>query len=249
MGLRIFLHSIDLVFRQLAGALRISGLLYLLSMVVSIIGAIFFMPTVVPGQPPSFPWQMVPIAVATMGIYLWIAVSWHRFVLLDELPKAPLPPLKGERLLAYFGRFLQLTLVCMIAGAIFGVASVPVITVLAQGAQIVIMALPALLLTMLLVLSYRLAPMFPGAAIGQPIGFKASWSATSGAWGTLVVLAIVSGLAAILIDVPAALLQNVPAGAAFAFIWLSVTGWVKLMVGISILTTLYGVYVEKRVIA
>ena len=100
-----------------------------------------------------------------------------------------------------------------------------------------------------LLISYRLAPMFPSAAIGQSVGVSQAWAATSGASGTIIVLAVVSAIASVVIDLPAELLARLPVGMWLGFIWVGITGWVKLMVGVSILTTLYGVYVEKRTIA
>lgn len=245
MGFRIFQHSIDLVFKNLSDAFRVSGALYLLGFALSIIGLLFFMPTAGPGQAANFPLQYVVILFVVSILYLWIAVSWHRFVLLDEHPASVFPNLHGDRMLAYFGRMLQAGLILAVAGAIVGVG-LGILVMITQGSPVFAVSGAMVLFTLLLVVSYRLAPVFPGAAIGRPIGISAAWTATSGSSGAIAVLAIVSAIASVVIDLPTLLLQHVPAGGIFVAIWLNVTAWVKLMVGISILTTLYGVYVEKR---
>lgn len=64
----------------------------------------------------------------------------------------------------------------------------------------------------------------------------------------MIVLAIITTIAAIVIDLPANVFARLPQGWIWATIWLLLTGWVKIMVGASVLTTIYGYYVEKRAI-
>lgn len=248
MGFRIFQHSIDLVFKHLGDALRISGALYLLSFALSVVAFLLFMPTAAPGQVPNVAWQYFPILLVIGALYLWIAVSWHRFVLLDEHPTSLLPAFYSDRLLAYFGRGLQAGLILVVAGLVVGVVY-GVLLGITGGSLFFAIVGAVVMMTVLLLISYRLAPIFPGAAIGKPIGIAAAWAATSGSSGTIVVLAIVSAVASVIIDLPTQLFQHFPAGGILTVIWLNVTAWIKLMVGISILTTLYGVYVEKRTLA
>ena len=93
-------------------------------------------------------------------------------------------------------------------------------------------------------MSYRLSLSLPAAALGEPMGFGASWGATKGAGGDILVLAILSVVAAVVIDLPPAFIF--PNLTILAVAWQFATGWVILMVGVSILTTLYGHYVERR---
>ena len=248
MGLLIFLHSIGLVLNQLSGAIRISGLLYLVTIVVSVTTLAFFGETITSAGRPAFSWHLLLAAVFVGLIYLWIAVGWHRFVLINEIPNRPVPELHGDRMLAYFGRFLQSALICMAIGGVF-MAIIFAMAAVVQRASFILAPLPLILIFALFLVSYRLAPMLPGAAIGQSIGVRAAWAATRGASGALIWLSIISAIAVIVTDLPILLLQQMPAGAALVFTWASVTGWIKLMVGVSILTTIYGVYVEKRELA
>lgn len=248
MGLRIFLHAVRLVFSQLNDALRISGPLYLVTVVLSFF-SFYSLWQSGNGGMASFSWQLLLGALVTGVIYLWIAVCWHRFVLLDEAPATPVPTFHGDRMLAYFGRGIQLALIVAVLGLVLGFANGMLFQFVGASPPVLIIG-TLIMLSIILLVTYRLAPVFPGAAVGRSVGVGAAWAATSGASGTLLVLAVVSAIAAVVLDLPAQLIAALfPQGLIVSFIWLSVTAWVKLMVGISILTALYGVYVEKRTIA
>jgi len=249
MGLRIFLHAVRLVFSQLNGAVRVSGLLYLLTVIVSGVVAFYFPIDSIPGQPPQYSWQAVLASLFSGVIYLWIAIAWHRYVLLDEVADAPVPAFLGDRILAYFGRLLQLLLISLLGGAVLGLVAAGVAFV-SNNNPVALTLVPLIFVTALLMISYRLAPVFPAAAIGESVGIGAAWAATSGASGALLLLAVISAVASsVLVDLPTLLFGTSLPGAIIAFVWISVTAWVKLLVGISILTAIYGVYVEKRAIA
>ena len=64
--------------------------------------------------------------------------------------------------------------------------------------------------------------------------------------GTLVSVAILSIIAVFVMDLPVLAFQSSGPIQHLPLVWTALTGWVKLMVGVSILTTIYGVYVEKR---
>lgn len=252
MGLRIFLHSINLVFKQLGDAMRISALLYVVSSVVSIIMLI----AITAEQPvrlsPQYLAAMAAGFLTTTVIGLWIAVSWHRFVLLSEEPETILPAFHGGRMLAYLGRMFQalLLLIPVVLGYI--VLSVLLgLATYAWGAVAVVLILivSTLLYVSLTLVVYRMAPVFPGAAIGKPISIGDAWASTDQGTGALLVLAAISLAAGFILGLPAHLLNLLPVGPILSMIWLLIIGWIQLMVGISILTTIHGIYVEKRSIA
>jgi hypothetical protein len=246
MGLRIFMHSVNLVLNQLNGALRISAVLYVASLLVSIVGYFIFVQAVM--TQPNVPWQSILLGIVIGFFYLWIAVAWHRFVLLDEIPQTLLPPFHGDRILAYLGRSIIVCLIIFAIAIVVGFVNA-VILAATNGSPVALVLTTLLVVFVALLISYRLAPMFPAAAIGKVLGVREAWAATTGSTGTIVVLALVSALASVIVDLPVLLLQNLPGGAIIAFAWTAVTSWFKLLIGVSILTTLYGVYVEKREIA
>lgn len=246
MGLRIFMHSVNLVLNQLNGALRISGVLYVASLLVSIVSYFFFVQSAM--TDPTPPWQAIILGIVIGFLYLWIAVAWHRFVLLDEMPQTLLPPFHGDRMAAYFGRSVVLFLIILLIAIVLGFVNGIVIAA-TNGSPLALMLTTLLIVFVTLVLSYRLAPMFPAAAIGKALGVREAWAATAGANGTILALALISALASVIVDLPVFLLREFPGGAIITFLWTAVTAWFKLLIGVSILTTLYGVFVEKREIA
>lgn len=249
MGLRIFLHAVRLVFNQVNGALRISAALYIVSAVISGFGYMSaFGGTTAPGAMPNYSWAFFLTAVISGFLYLWIAVAWHRYVLLDEMPSSPVPPFHSDRVLAYLGRMLQIGLIVLAIAIVVGFING--MLAMATGGNFVILMLgTVVILTVALLISYRLAPVFPGAAVGRPVGVGEAWRATAGASGDFIVLAVVSAIASVVVDLPAYVFGQSSVGIILSLVWLSITAWVKLMVGVSILTAIYGVYVEKRSIA
>jgi hypothetical protein len=249
MGVDVFLHSVRLVVNNWRTALRITGLLYLIYAVPSLLLTLLF-PT------PTDPQQAMAAAGALGGVglitgilaivaFVWIAVAWHRYVLLDEVPAGQFPEFEGKRLLSYGGYSFLLGLVGMVVmlliSGIVGIIFVPLLG--AVGAVITgVIGIAAVL-----IVGYRLAPLLPAIAVDKPISMGAAWQATASANGVIIILAIVSAVAAVVIDIPAMILMLAgPVGHFLATIWALGTGWLKMLVGVSILTTLYGHYIEGR---
>ncbi|MBL8562053.1 MAG: threonine dehydratase, partial [Gemmobacter sp.] len=90
---------------------------------------------------------------------------------------------------------------------------------------------------------YRLSASLPGLALDRQTAFADGWVATTGETETILILAFFTGLIGIVLGAPLSLM---PQGSVFALLWELVAGWVQLMVSASILTTLYGHYIEKR---
>jgi len=243
MSFRIFLHSVRLVLSQLVSALKISGALYALSLLVTVIAAMSQARLTLAGEVP-IGWQTVVGAVVTCALYIWTAVGWHRFVLLDEEPGLVLPNFHGHRLLAYLGRTLQIALIGMLVAGFFGFVAVLLAFLLGPVASLLV----ALVATIaMLLVSFRLAPLLPGAAIGQKVDLRDAWESTQLANGTLVGLALIAGVAVAAVDMVSAAVTALPG----PMVWVgmamfAITGWFKLMVWVSIITTIYGVYVEGR---
>ena len=253
MGWQIFIHSIRQVLNNMAAALRISGALFLVQLVVSYALGVSLsggseaelQQRMMSGD---LPWLgLVLVFVITVITGIWIAVAWHRYVLKLEMPTTFIPPFHTDRMLGYFGNSLLLMLIAIpialvmslivgfIATSFYSSTSVPSIAV---GILIgVVTMLPVI------VVIYRLSVILPGSALGEKVRLGEAWSKTVGSSGAIILLAVLSILAAVAIDLPMLLLGSVPL---LGFVWSAATAWLKMMVGISILTTLYGHFVEKR---
>lgn len=246
MGVDIFMHSVRLVLNDWRTALKITGLLYLIYAIPSFVLGLLFPPPAQPEQAAaaalaSLPVTLLTIILATVA-FVWIAVAWHRYVLLDEVPAGQLPAFQGDRMLSYFLRSLLIGLIVFGIALVMGIA----IFIFAFLGPLVFVVSVAFFVLMLIA-SYRLSPMLPAAALGQRMTVSEAWASTAGANGAIIVLAIVSVIAAIVINLPAVLFAFLgPVGTFLSLLWSLATGWVIMLVGVSIVTTLYGHYVERR---
>lgn len=251
MGVDLFVHSVRLVLADWRNALKITGLLYLIYAAPSLIIGLFFPVSSQPEQLSAAMFAAAPLTLITTILaivaFVWIAVAWHRYILLLEMPAGQFPEFNQGRMLSYLGYSLLIGLIgivlSFVVSAVIGVIAVPLLGVV--GAAITgIVGLAALL-----IVCYRLAPILPAIAIGKPITLGQAWESTRNANVPIIILAILSAVAAFVIDIPAMVLTlGGPIGGFLALLWTLATGWVKMLVGVSILTTLYGHYVEGRAI-
>lgn len=253
-GWKIFIHSVQMVFGNLGPALRISGLLYLAYMLVNAYFllnytddlralqqnmAAGFVPTELPSGLLS---SMALSFVVGLLTSLWIAVLWHRFILLSKIPGSAIPPLYSGMVASYLGKTIQLSLILAVfgiaLGMLLGVAIGPLLGPLAAS------AIPLILLGVLLYLSYRLGLVFPAIALKSSMTFKISWEKTKPASGAIAQLAVIAVVFAIIIQIPSNM--NPDPTSLINLIYSYVVGWIAMMVGISVLTTLYGIHIEGR---
>lgn len=253
-GLTILLHAIGMVTSNLSAALRISAALMAVQFVMALLLGVQFLYTatdttdmIMSGTYPyaSAGLVMVIQAVAT----LWIAVAWHRFILREEQPGAALPPFSGGAILSYLwaGVLFVLVLIAVAVpfGLLAGLLAAPLMASPSAGSA----SLGGLILFVLLWLpvtyvSYRISPVLPSAALQERIALKEAWYATGTSGVAFVVLAVVSVLAVWVLNLPVTLLAR--ASPFLAFVWAFAVQWAVLLVGVSVLTTIYGHYVEKR---
>jgi hypothetical protein len=156
-----------------------------------------------------------------------------------------LPSFQSERIWSYFLKSLLIGLISLpiFAGAIL----LAFMSVSLNFAPLGV-AVPLITMVLLVILFFRLSPILPGAAVAKPLSIKEAWAATRNAGGTIFLVAIISAIGSIVLDVPGALLTMMAAGWLPVMLCLIVSGWIKLMLGVSILTTLFGHYVEGRAI-
>ncbi len=167
-------------------------------------------------------------------------------------------------MLSYFGRSILLALLTAIPsilvgsvlGAVIGmllVATGSVFSPAAGQALGVFVGLATLFVGMLFF--YRFGIVLPATALGRPFGFGEAWRATRGTLGAVLLLTLITTVAetlgSFLITGQAGFgappLVRSPLSFAFAFVQL--WAWFVTMIGVSLLTALYGHYVEKRELA
>ncbi len=254
MGWQIVRHSFVLLFGNFAEALKVSaGPVLIGAVAVVLLGALFGASPMLlagPADATGVDAATAFLALAAVLVYLfvisWIAVAWHRFILLEDYPSALLR-LRGLPVLAYAGRAVLVALVLVLA-------AVPVVLVMAAltaglglgaspGAAVLLSFVIGVVFTFLWL---RIALVLPATAVGRPFGIREAWQASARASGDILQATfIVVGLNA-LATLAAQLLFGIGVLALAANLLIS---WITLMVGTSLLTTLYGHLVEGRDLA
>ncbi len=243
----IFAHSFGMVFRNLKQALQI-GLVPVVIAFVGVLAALSYIGVSVSvlqdeqalGLLLANSWMVfLAIWVFIMVMMLWIVTSWHRFVLLEEYPQGWVPPFRFDRILSYIGHAIMLgllMLLAMIPGAMIMIA-------IGGMSQILGVLTTSIWVGVILVGMYRLLPILPAAAIGKPLKLKEAWEATTGETWTIIGLLVIGFLFQLLLNIMAALFVLVPI---IGPIVLYTVLLVMSLVNVSILTTLYGHYIEGR---
>ncbi len=243
MGWKIFMHSVRMVLDNLGPALRVSAVLYLLQAASQIVT--FMMPQADPmgGDPAAAPvaaGELLILMILALVASLWIAVGWHRFVLTGETPRGWLPAWHGSEMLSYLGRSI-------VIGLLIGLG-IAVIGGLAMG---VAMAAPGLvglvafgLVGLASYVFFRIGLILPAAALGKTLSLGESWKATAKDDKAILVLALIVMAGQFLISVPAMI--DGDSSSVISLIYSIVVNWFATMIGISVLTTLYGCFVEGR---
>jgi hypothetical protein len=240
-GWQIFTHSAGLVFRNFEAALRLSWLPYLAHVAAQLY--LLMNPALAQGPMAAAPGDyalLLALQIAAALGSLWVAVVWHRYVLLEESPEGAVPPFHGGLILGYFGRSLLITLLLVVA-----------FLILAIPAGLLMGALPGALLPMLFVVAagvlyvfLRLGVILPAGTVGRRVTLHQAWAATAREGGAIATLALLSVLAVGLLTLP-----DLIAGGGVSLVstlYGLAVGWVSTMVGVSLLTSLYGICVEGR---
>ena len=96
----------------------------------------------------------------------------------------------------------------------------------------------------LLTLFFRIGLILPAAALGERLTLRESWQASGQDDKAILVLALIVMGARLLIELPAMI--DGSTGTVVSLIYGIVVNWFVTMIGISVLTTLYGHFVEGR---
>lgn len=249
-GWKIFVHSLRMILSNLRSALQISLLGFTLTTIIAV--AAYY--TIQQGAREMFV-QLYPFSVTLRGsvplnfflltvLYIfvsaWVAVAWHRFVLLEEYPTGWVPAFHWQAMKGYMKPALILVV-------LFWWVYVPVLVavigpVARNGPIFSVLPLAVIVLTMLLLA--RIALIFPAAAMERRMSLAEAWRATKGATSALAIIIILLLVAQIVLG------QVVLAIAAFAPI-IGAAAYAVYSIGfgllkISLLTTGYGYFVQKR---
>lgn len=185
---------------------------------------------------------MFGIGALAMVVFAWVAVTWHRFILLEEYP-AIVPAFGGRPILPYAGRTLMIALQMIFVMIPVMLLVGPFLTFSATTASLVTLGLGICLSFLWL----RVCVSLPSVAVGEHMGSVAAWRTTSDIWQTILGVCAITTLLNYGANLAITLIAS-NLGFVFDILHIAVQ-WVSMMVGISILTTIYGHVVEGRPLA
>lgn len=257
MSVQIMRHTIMMVLGNLTDALKASILPFLIAIAITV--AVFAivglnMDVIVSG-PMTGNTMPEQSAGALLGILLlipvylfvfaWVAVTWHRFVLLEEYPGI-LPQIGDRPIWPYVGKSLMLAIIFILIaiplGIVVGIVASPFMALSPFLAGSVVAIVMGLIVSYLWL---RWALILPSTALGTNMTMSESWQASSRVSRTILGVSFLLILMNFVLSQIAVLIGANIVGLIISLI----VNWFTLMVGISILTTLYGHLVENRELA
>jgi len=240
-GWLIFKKSITQIYFNLGNAIRLTGLLWAVGYIISLLPLYFWSPE----APPELGNSLIFAATMVVNLIcmLWIAVLWHRFMLLEENVDSIVPSWSGALVWSYFKAAIVVGMIIVLASAVpFLIFSY--FSPLFFGISIWLgYGMLSILGLLIYYFSLRISLVLPAAAIEKPISIGDSWRVTQPASGAILVASLILVLFSILLQTP---FGASGAGSVINLISSFFTQWISVMLGVSILTTLYGHLVENR---
>ena len=174
------------------------------------------------------------VFLIAMVVTCWIAVEWHRFILERKQPTTVIPQWSGGRVINYL---LLSLLLGVIIGVAFSMAFLMLANVLGQAAlqSLGLLFLFALLGLPMFYLFLRWSPVLTMAAIGEKCKLSDAWHMTSDHGAAIFQAAILNIGLVLVLSLPSGLMGS----GVFAVLYSMVTGWIGMMVGVSLLTAIY----------
>lgn len=249
MALKLFFHALRMLTGNAPETLRLGGLVLIANLVVlALIGEDYFAVQTARNPPTSSIVNGLWHFVAQVVVGVWVAVAWHRFILLEEVPGA-VPPVNLAAIWRYVGAAVVTLLVIFavvvplaIIGALLGTSLMPAST-FEPGLSLAVLSYAVIALP-ITYLCFRFAPLLPSAALGPRMALRDAWYATGAAGMAFVWLSVI----VLIVEFAAQEIPNLFAATALplAVVLAALGNTVILMLGISLLTTIHGHYVQER---
>lgn len=252
MGPEIIAKAIGLIARNFGVAVRASAAPILLYAAIALVLAwpvIQSVRTLELGQgiDPDVAARFTGTALLLLALYgiafCWVAVAWHRYVLLEEDPGLVPTPQIGP-MLRYAGTaiLIGLILVALMIPVLFLVG----LAIAALGPDVGLFMTSAFGFGIGVLVGYvglRFAVALPAKAVGAAFGLGAAWRTTARASGAILTVAVLLAALNLVFQLVSGALGTL--GWAGLALGLAVT-WFSTLLGVSVLTTLYGHLVEGR---
>jgi hypothetical protein len=259
LAIKLFLHAWRMIFGNLAQALRASVGPFAVLAVAIVAWAYISNAVVDPMATPKW-WVIVGwLVIFFLWLFVlgWVAVTWHRYVLLQEKP-AILPNARGLPIWSYARQLVKVIFlgILILLPVVFILSFIMPSSGGARGLQVNIAApyqvgvswihnLASIVISVVFGwIGLRWSLALVARALGQSLDLSESWDDTTDMSGVLLGLsAIFVGLR---ICVTMCSIVAVMVSPVLGVIVEFLAAWVMLMLGISVLTTVYAHLVEER---
>ena len=238
LAFRLLRHSILQLTGNLGAALTLSVLPLLLAVLGIGIGMAARQALAV-GDPPGIIVAVVAVAIVATFVlaFVSLAASWHRYVLLGERPQV-FRSIGGSEA-RYFWASVRMSLVIML------IVFMPMILIVAltsalNGSIYVTMLASLIIGIAVAIIGLRLGTGLAGAAIGAARPLTTGWKGTEFCLGTLLLLAVFSQILQTILN----LASQIPGLVGLVATLLA--AWLGTLLSLSIITTLWGHFVEGR---
>ncbi|MGE0241379.1 MAG: hypothetical protein AB7F09_03075 [Parvibaculaceae bacterium] len=248
-------HAVSSVRNNIAYAFRISWPWYAVFVPV-VVALSALLGTATGGNPeanPAFALLInLAIAAITMLAFASIAVNWHRYILLDEMPQGSGIFRLDDKTWRYFGNLLLISLVLVAAGIVIGLP-LGLIGGLIGALEAFMILMILVIIPVIGVLALRLGIKLPALALDRrDFLLRDAWKVSAG--NNLPVFLIF--LFEIVIALGAGLVLGLFAyiangihpmfGLTLGFALQLLVNWIFTIFSITVLTSLYGFFVEAR---
>jgi hypothetical protein len=248
-------HAIRSVRNNIAYAFRISWPWYTVVLLASL-GASVLLEALTGGDIENNPGPAVPIYIVLGFINLVsfasIAVNWHRYILLDEVPSGSELFRLDDKTWRYLGNLILVMLIMI--GIVIAIV-LPVFVLAASSESLRFLSFLAVLVAycFAVVVLYRLSVKLPAIALGRhDFRMRDAWAVTRDNKLSIFIVAVLQFLLALAMLLAIVLVilglssANAILGLAVGTVAQVVAGWLLSIFGITILTSLYGFFVEGR---
>ncbi|MCF6271997.1 MAG: hypothetical protein L3J37_02230 [Rhodobacteraceae bacterium] len=262
-GMTIFNHSVRQITGNLGMAIKISGWFVMLVILMLLVGY-WLIPPELLGMITSPPEEMmtqlpVPLGEATTFMLLlavaavalsWggalIAIVWHRYILLEEIPRGTIPYNPNYRIGKYFWSGVGIWLLITLAVILLGGLLIGILSLLTGGGVLAVLTSALVTGVLITALYLRMALILPAIALQENLTIGQAWEQSAGSFGAIAVLALMLTILSIVAD----FIIEFLAGVGLPVLIISALqlgfAWFYFMLNISVLSTLYGYLVQKR---
>jgi hypothetical protein len=243
-GWAIFRKSITQIIYNLPDAFKISGPLWILIYLASIFTGQAFSTDA--GVTKLNPGSALLTLLATLLIicgFCWVAILWHRFMLLNEGSDNLVAKWNGSRIWSYFKYLFFIGLAVLVIAAIPYSIIIFMLSDVLINNPVVGLLFGIIVSVIFYYLSLRFGLVLPSVALDKPVTLGDSFSETESCKGAILVASVLL----VGLSIVVGQLIQISGVNQYTFQLPSfLTNWFFTMTGISILTTLYGFLIEKR---